>query len=217
MEKNIDWQGDTLKILNLCRAWISNTHVVYSSGRHGSDYVNKDFLYAHVKLFNRISDMLAAISSVSNPQIVVGASMGGALLANRVAMRFEENQFCGMLSAYAEEETDVRGNRIRVFKREYDRLIAGKKILLVEDICTTGDTIRKLTSAVRKVGGEIVALAGIWNRGGVNFNDLKISRVKFLINISLCSYLAYECPMCRADIPINIEVGRGAEFLAKKA
>lgn len=191
-------------------------HFVFSSSKHGDAYLNKDLIYAHPALFTELARMLASLCSMSRPQIIVGASMGGALLANRVASVFYEAGFSNILSAYA-EEIMIEKEKIRVFRREYDKLIESKRVLVVEDIGTSGDTTRKVVRAVRLIGGEVTGIGVVWNRGEVDLSDLKVPLVRYLVKkIVGMLYSESECPMCKEGMPINTSVGEGEEFVLKK-
>ena len=104
-----------------------------------------------------------------------------------------------------------------IVKRGYDRVIDHHKVLVVEDLMTTGGSVKKVIDAVRKVGADVAGVAAICNRGGVKAKDIgNPSRFEVLLNVHLDSWDEKECPLCERNIPINVEVGHGREFLKKK-
>jgi orotate phosphoribosyltransferase len=110
---------------------------------------------------------------------------------------------------YAEKEGDSFAIR-----RGYGRLITGKKVLVVDDVLTTGGSVTKVIEAVRSIDGIVVGLGVICNRGGVTAHDVAVPKLVSLAQIDLDSWRAEDCPLCAQNVPINIDVGKGREFLA---
>jgi orotate phosphoribosyltransferase len=70
---------------------------------------------------------------------------------------------------------------------------------------------------VRTLGGNVLGLGAICNRGGVTEGDIGLlPELYSLINVSLESWAADDCPLCAADVPVNTSLGKGKEFLARK-
>lgn len=104
-----------------------------------------------------------------------------------------------------------------VIKRGYDKLVADKRVLVVEDILTTGGSVKKVIEAVRAIGGEVVGLAALCNRGKVTAEMVaNPPRLFALASPELRSWREEECELCAQGIPINTNVGRGKEFLARQ-
>jgi len=92
-----------------------------------------------------------------------------------------------------------------------------KKILVVEDVLTTGDSARKVIEVTRALEGKVVGLGVLCNRGKVTEADvISVPRLTALLEVELAMYDAKTCPLCEQDIPINTDVGKGREFLAKQ-
>ncbi len=70
---------------------------------------------------------------------------------------------------------------------------------------------------VRKLDGEVVGLAVIANRGNVKPEDVGVDNIDALINVQMDSWAEEECIKCEAGVPVNVKVGKGKEFLAKKS
>ena len=103
-----------------------------------------------------------------------------------------------------------------VIKRGYDKLIAGKNILVVEDVLTTGGSVRKVIEAVRALGGNVIGLGVLCNRGGVTAQDVANALIFALVNVKMDAWSPVDCPLCAQGVPINTNVGKGREFLALK-
>jgi orotate phosphoribosyltransferase len=104
-----------------------------------------------------------------------------------------------------------------VFRRGYDKLIPGKQVLVVEDVLTTGGTVKKVVGAVRELGGIVVGVGALVNRGGITAKDVgDVPRLGALINITLDVWDEKACPLCEQGVPINTDVGKGREFLDRR-
>jgi orotate phosphoribosyltransferase len=201
-------------ILERVGAIITDSHLVYTSGRHGSSYVNKDALYPHIKETSFICEQIAADFASADIEVVAGPTIGGVILAQWVAYHLEQHSGRPVLAVYAEEEGSSADRR-RVFRRGYGELLQNRRVLIVEDILTTGISARLVVDAVRTSGGEPVGVGALCNRGGVTPETLAVPRLLALVEVPLQSFAAEECPLCRAGVPVETRVGKGAAFLAQ--
>jgi orotate phosphoribosyltransferase len=200
------------EILSATSAVITNTHVVYTSGKHGSTYVNKDAVYPHIASVSRLCYALSHEFKKDNVDVVIGPATGGIVLSQWVA--FHLGIFSkSALSIYAEKSDDGKSF---VIKRGYDKLVAGKNILVVEDVLNTGGSARKVIEAVRALNGNIVGLGVLCNRGGITEEEMDVPKLHSLLKINLDSWDEADCPLCAKGVPINTDVGKGREFLARK-
>jgi len=156
-------------------------------------------------------------------EVVVGPEKGGILLSHCVGAYLDtwnhnDNSFPGeVVSVYAEKSGDEF-----VFGRGYDQFIPGKRILIVEDVLTTGGSVKRVINAVGKLGGIVVGVSAICNRGGVTEADLGVvppavpPSLRALVKVDLQDWDEVECPLCEQGVPINTNLGKGKEFLARK-
>ena len=103
-----------------------------------------------------------------------------------------------------------------VIKRGYDKLVAGKQVLVVEDIINTGGSVKKVIMATRKYGGTIVGVGALCNRGGITAQDLDIPKLVVLMEVKLDAWDETDCQLCKDGVPVNMDVGKGREFLERK-
>jgi orotate phosphoribosyltransferase len=201
-----------LETLGRLGALITDDHLVYTSGRHGSTYVNKDALYPHTSATAQVGAVIAAEFAEAGVEVVAGPTVGGVIMAQWTAHHL--SSLCGseVLAVYAEEESDAAGKR-RVFRRGYDELLRGRRVLVVEDILTTGGSARLVVEAVTACGGTVVGVGALCNRGNITAQILSAPRLFTLSNIPLESWAADECPLCRAGVPVNTRIGKGAAFV----
>lgn len=196
-----------LDILARVGAVITGTHVVYTSGRHGETYVNKDALYTSTEDTSAVCAEIAAHFASAGVEVVAGPTVGGVILTQWVAHHSPSTADGRQPAAIYAEEVDGK----RVFRRGYADFIPGKRVLVVEDILTTGGSARKVVEAVRDAGGEVVGLGALCNRGNVSAEMIGTPEVYTLLSLPLSSWDAADCPLCRAGVPINTKVGKGGK------
>jgi orotate phosphoribosyltransferase len=198
-------------------AVVSDSHFVYSSGRHSSVYVNKDALYVHPRTIAALCRLMAeGYYDADAIDAVVGPVLGGIVLSQWVAHHLNARRTSGeTLAIYAEKGSDAVDKQF-FFGRGYDQYIPGKRILVVEDVLTTGGSARQVVELVRQHGGNVVGLSALCNRGNVQPAVVGGAPVQALVSIALETYAAEACPFCRDGVPINITLGKGRAFLAGK-
>jgi orotate phosphoribosyltransferase len=191
-------------ILAEASAVLRDTHVVYTSGRHGSAYVNKDAVYPRTERVRELCGLLADAARPLGAEIVCGPAMGGIILAQWTGHHL------GLPAVYAEKA--AAGGL--VLRRGYDKLVAGRRVVVVEDVINTGGSLVEAIQAVRTAGGTVVGAVALCNRGGVTAAALDVPALHALLDLSLESWPAEDCPLCRRGVPVNTDVGKGREFLA---
>lgn len=197
-------------------AIITDSHFVYSSGRHSSVYINKDALYLHTSAISKLCELMVRPYDADQIDVVVGPALGGIVLSQWAAYHLNQRRSTGeTLAAYAGKEGDGVDKRF-FFSRGYGRHIAGKSILVVEDVLTTGGSVRQVIELIRQHGGNVVGLSALCNRGNVQPADVGNVPLEAVIAITLETFTAAECPFCRQQVPINTELGKGRAFLAEK-
>lgn len=198
-------------------AVITDSHIVYTSGKHGNAYVNKDAVYVHTSVTSSLCSLLSSDYDADNIDVVAGPTIGGVVLSQWVAHHLNARRTGGeTLSVYAEEEETTAG-KCRVFKRGYDALLNGKNVVVVEDVLNTGGSARKVIEAVRAAGGKVIGLSVLCNRGGVRAEDVGGVAIHALTEVNLQAWDEPECPLCIDAVPINTKVGKGKAFLERKA
>lgn len=212
--------SEVVVILKKIGAVITDDHFVYTSGKHGSVYINKDALYPHTAETSRVGELFAEKYKDTDIDLVAAPAVGGTILSQWVAYHLSRLKGKEILSAYTEKDKGTLASAAEsehIFRRGYDKLIKGKKVLVVEDLTTTGTSITKVVNAVRKAGGDVIAACVMVNRDpdhvttqsvGAPFSALGVLRAQAFDEAS--------CPLCKVNVPINTEIGHGKKYLAEK-
>ncbi len=189
-------------------------HFVYVQGGHGPKYANKDAVYPHTKKIRRLCLAIAEKFKDDGIEAVIGPAIGGVIISQWVADYLTDLTGREVLAVFANKNKDETGF---VIKRGYDKLIKGKKVLVVEDVTTTGKSVKMVVELTALTGGIVVGVGVLFNRGGVTSKDIA-NPPKFvaLLNVRFETYPEENCPLCKYGVPINTDVGKGAEFLAGK-
>lgn len=199
---------DTLAELSKVGALVTDSHIIYTSGKHGSAYVNKDAVYPHTDLTRQVAKAMAAlVPGGESVEVVLAPAIGAVILGQLIADELGRLQGQAVLSVYAEKASNSEEFLI---KRGYDRLIQGRRVMVVEDIVNTGGSLLRTIHAARKVGAQVVGAVALCNRGGVTATDLdQIPWLKSLITVNLEAWDPKDCPLCAKGVPINTSLGKG--------
>lgn len=204
------------QILNIFRktgGYISGSHIVYTSGKHGEAYLNKDAIYPHTRETSKICRAVAEKFKHSDIEVVAAPALGGIILSQWTAYYLSQLTGKEVLGVYTEKTADKN----QIFTRGYDKLVKGKKVLVVEDITTTGGSVKKTIKSVRKAGGRVIAVCVLVNRDPDNINSALIEAPLYpLAEVKMSAWDEDKCPLCKENVPINTTVGKGREYLAEK-
>ncbi len=202
---------DIIAIVEQTRAFIQNDHFIFTSGRHSSSYFNKDAIYPHTDAIATLCGEMAQRLTERGVVVdaVVGPALGGIVLSQWVAHHLTKRSGHEVLGIYT-EKTPENGQR---FTRGYDALVAGKRVLVVEDVMTTGGSVRKVIDAVRGAGGTVAHVSALLNRHpGVITSETIGASLSTLLELTLEDFDPAACPLCAKGIPINMKIGKGKEL-----
>jgi len=192
-------------VLSEVGAIVTDSHIVYTSGKHGRAYVNKDALYPHTDRTAELCGLMADLVRDAGAEVVCAPALGGIILSQWLGHHLR------LPAVYAEKVDGVL-----TLRRGYDQVVNGKRVVVVEDVLNTGGSLVETIRAVRAAGGEVVAAVALCNRGGVTAASLGVPRLESLLEVTLEAWDAAECPLCRDGVPVNTKVGKGHEFLARR-
>lgn len=214
-------ESDILRIFGEMGAIYDNDHFVYTKGGHGKAYVNKDDIYVDPDKLSELCRDIAWNCRNMEVQAVAGPTVGGVLVAQWVAYwlrRFTGRRFTGddkIVAVFADET----GEGKRVLKRNFPKRVAGKKVLVVEDVINTGASAGATVKAILEAGGEVVGCYALCNRSADKHAaaDLINVETKALLLVDMDNYPPEECPYCNGGIFINQQLGHGKKFLEELA
>ena len=182
-------------------------HFVYAGSEHGRHFVDKDTVYADTELTSRLSRTIAEQFTNDTVDTVTAPWGGSIALAQWIAHHLSELTGTKVIATYADKDK-VRGGF--VIRRRYARHIAGKNVLVVEDIINSGKTASEVTDAVRKAGGQVIGLGALWNRGNAKPENVgNPPKIFSIIELKLERWKALDCPLCKEGVPINHDLGHG--------
>jgi orotate phosphoribosyltransferase len=152
--------NDVISILKKVQAVLTDGHFVYTSGKHGSVYVNKDAVYPHTNEASKIGKLFAEKFQHKNIDVVAAPALGGIILSQWTAHHLSKLKKKEILGVY----TEKAANGAQIFTRGYDKLVKGKNVLVIEDLTTTGGSVRKVVEVVKATGGKVVGIGVMINR-----------------------------------------------------
>jgi orotate phosphoribosyltransferase len=201
---------DTLKKIG---AVITDDHFVYTSGKHGEVYINKDALYPYTKETSEVCLEMAQKFAKKEVEAVVGPALGGIILSQWVAYHLSKLKSKEIFGIYTEKDE----HDDQVLRRGYDQIIKGKKVLVVEDLTTTGGSVKKVVNTIRAAGAEVVAVCVMVNRDPKNVNAQTVGAPFVAADVlEAKAYNEADCPFCKANRPINTKIGHGQKYLESK-
>ena len=184
-------------------------HFLLKSGRHGDAYVEKFAVLSDPAATSELCGYWAASVRGASGEggslvdLVVGPTTGGVILA------FETARQLGVRSIFAEEVRDPDGRTRREFRRGFV-IQPGERVLLVDDILTTGGSLLAMLPAVEAMGGEVVECAVLVDRSGgrstlVSPTTGRSYPLRALWPLDLPTYEpgGTTCPRCAAGDPIH--------------
>ena len=169
---------------------IMNGHFQLTSGLHSPHYVEKFNVLQHPEYTEKLCKAMAEKFKDANIETVVGPVTGGIILAHETGKALKTR-------AIFTERVDGK----MTFRRGFT-LHEGERVLIVEDIVTTGGSIKEVIDVVREHGGVPVAVSMLVDRSGgkVDFGDVPSTA---LLHMNVETYKPEECPLCKNHVPIT--------------
>jgi orotate phosphoribosyltransferase len=196
-------------------------HFQLKSGRHGDAYVEKFQVLQDPAATSELCTFFAVDGRGGDGEtlvnLVAGPTTGGVILA------FETARQLGVRSIFAEEVRADDGTTHRAFRRGF-RIEPGERLLLVDDIMTTGGSLQAMLPAVEDAGGEIVSCLVLVDRSGgrATLTSPRTGRtypLRSLWQLDLPTYEAGSatCPRCADGQPLHApgSLGTGAPAAAR--
>ena len=175
-------QNEALEIYKKTGA-VLHGHFKLTSGRHSDTYMQSAKIFVDTDSSEKLCKALAEKLSDIEVDLVISPAIGGILMGYEVARQLKKPNI------FAERE-----NGVMTLRRGFT-IPKGAKVLVVEDVVTTGGSVKEVIELVKSLGGEVVAVASITDRsnGKVDFGVKYVA----LISMDIVSYETEECPLCK--------------------
>ncbi len=162
-------------------------HFLLTSGRHSNKYLQCAKIFQHTKYSEELCKDLAEKFKNDNIDIVIGPALGA------VQMAYEVSRWLNVRNIFTE-----RDNGVMTLRRNFT-IEKGQRVLVVEDVVTTGGSVNEVIEIVKNHGGIVAGVGLIVDRTGgkINFG----TRLESVISMEVESFEPEACPFCSAGIP----------------
>ena len=179
---------DVLTMLHKAGAMLTG-HFLLSSGLHSEKYLQCALLLSHPKYAAVLCKELAQKFKKNKIEIVIGPAYGGIIVAYELARAINAQ------AIFAE-----RKDGIMQIRRGFS-IKKGQRVLIAEDVVTTGKSVKEVIKAIRPYKPEIVGVAALIDRSGKKniFGKTQLTSVK---KINIKTYNTQACLLCKGNIPL---------------
>jgi len=180
-------QEQTLKIFEESEALIKG-HFLLSSGLHSDIYFEKFQVLQYPHHVETLCHLLAQRFEKEKIDVVAGPTTGGIIIS------YQMGKNLGKRAIFAERENDKR-----IFKRGF-QLAPGERVLVVDDVMTTGGSVKEVVDLVEKLQGKIVGIGLLLDRSGgeIHFKY----RLEALATVTAETFDPSDCPLCKKNLPL---------------
>jgi orotate phosphoribosyltransferase len=173
------------------RGALLSGHFQLASGRHADTYIEKFRILQWPDITGSLCALIADHFR-GRANLVAGPTTGGVILS------FETARHLGLRSIIAERKDEGEG---REFKRGFE-VGPADRVLVVDDVLTTGGSIRDVLDAVRARGAEVVGIGVLVDRSGGNV-DFGVPFFACL-TVDIATWSPSECPLCLKKVPLVV-------------
>ena len=202
--RNDELRRRALESLQEFEVLMIDGHFDYGNGYHGQVYLNPHRLFRQPSAIWRYGQDLIDVmpdTIAKATDVVAGPVMGGALLAHTMAGLMDGRRpLTHPTYSFAPISQDADGQL--VIREFYKSVLAGKRVLLVDDVRNTGKTFERAQSLIESAGGHVIATAEIYDRME-SIVDLGVPNIALAEYKAPANYLVRDCPMCQAKQPIT--------------
>jgi len=174
-----------LNVLNIFRntGALLEGHFLLTSGRHSNQYFQCAKVLQHPDHTAEICSLIAKHFNNYDIDTVIAPAMGGMIVGYEVARQLNKR------SIFTERE-----NKEMTLRRGFT-LNKGEKVLVCEDVITTGGSVKEVIEIVKSYNAEVIGVASIVDRsnGKVDFGYPLFSTLK----LDVVSYEPVDCPICK--------------------
>jgi orotate phosphoribosyltransferase len=165
-------------------------HFLLTSGRHSPFFVQCSQVLQHPEKVARLAgELVTRLALPEPPDVVAGPAVGGIILA------YETARLLGARAIFAEKDP----GGLMVFRRGF-RLTPEERVMVVEDVITTGGSVKAVIEAAKRSGARVVGVGALVDRSGGRVNFEVPSAATVVLPAE--DYVPGQCPLCRAGVPL---------------
>ncbi len=163
-------------------------HFRLTSGRHSDRYMQCAQVLQYPDYTAQLCGEIVEAFRGEQVDVVIGPAMGGIIVA------YEVGRQLGVRTIFTERE-----NGAMTLRRSFN-IAPGERVLVVEDVVTTGGSVMEVIKVVQEQGGTLVGVGVLVDRsnGQVDFGV----QTKAVLSMEVVSWEAEECPMCKQGLPV---------------
>ncbi len=180
-------EKEILKIFEESEA-ILKGHFLLSSGRHSGTYFEKFRILESPDITGKLALALKEKFKDESIELILGLATGGIILGYELASSF------GTKAIFTERIKD------KMALRRGFRIKKGQKLLIVEDVITTGGSVKETIGIAEEFQADIVGIAALVDRSGGRMN--LGYPLKALLSLEVESFTPPDCPLCKRNLPL---------------
>ena len=180
-------QDDVLKLFRESGALLEG-HFKLSSGLHSGGYLQCALVLQHPAHAEALGRALAGKLASHRPTVVLSPALGGLIIGHEVARGL------GVRAIFAE-----RQEKVLTLRRGFT-LSPGNRVVVIEDVVTTGGSTKETMVVAEQAGATVVAAGSVIDRSGGNAS-LGVAFTS-LVTLKLPTYQPDDCPMCKEGSPV---------------
>ena len=182
-------QSEALELYRRTGAYLEG-HFRLSSGLHSPGYMQSALVLQHPADAAALGEGIASQAKSGRPTVVLSPALGGLIIGHEVARAL------GVRAIFAERG----GGTVLTLRRGF-ALTSADRVLVVEDVFTTGKSTRETIDVAREAGAEVVAAAAIVDRSGGTI-DFGVPSYA-LVRLAVPTYDPETCPLCRQGLALE--------------
>ena len=192
-----------LEILKRTGAYHANDHILLPSGQHTGEYIEKTLVTTEASFTEGLGAVIAKHFAPWPVDVVLSTGPGALILSHCVARAHPSRP----VVVYGTKGLTAGKRRVSL-PVEFQRLIRpGTRVLLIEDLVSSGFTLNLLIEMVEQLGAQVVGVGCLWRRTSVEVDGKPVFS---LVSRDFPTYAPEDCPLCRKGVPLNEEFVRRA-------
>ncbi|MDP2703563.1 MAG: phosphoribosyltransferase family protein [Candidatus Rokubacteria bacterium] len=194
-----------LEILKRTGAYHANDHILLPSGQHTSEYIEKTLVTTEASFTEGLGAVIAKHFAPWPIDVVLSTGPGALILSHCIARAHPSRPTL----MYGTKGVSA-GKRKVTLPAEFHRLIRPTtKVLIVEDLVSSGTTVKLLSELVEELGGQVIGIGALWRR--TKKAEVAGKEIFSLVSRDFPTYPPEQCPMCKKGMALNQEFVRRRE------